>query len=387
MAIALGILGTGTFAHSFIPLFKAHPLVGRLVLCDRDAGKLAASAARHGIEHTVPSLEVLLASDVDAVAIFTQHWLHAPQAVAVLESGRDVYSAVPAAASMDEMAALVRTVERSGRIYMMGETSYYYPEAILCRERFRRGDFGKVVISEGEYLHDWDHGLYQVAQWRYGAEWRKRAGEWSPMQYPTHSVGMVVGVSGAAATHVSCVGIVDTKPEDHDIYSGPNRFSNQSALFRMSDGSAMRVNEMRRVGHPGAERMRIYGTEACFERSSDGHLWTTKDGVERLDPLFVDGHPELARQRARLPSRLRGLIDRGHGGSHAFLVDDFVRACFGRRQPPVHVWQAARYLLPGLAADVSSRSGAALIEVPDLGAGPAVDHQAFERPLEAAGAL
>ena len=58
----------------------------------------------------------------------------------------------------------MRTVEESGLIYMLGETSYYYPEALYCRQRFAEGAFGDVVYGEGEYYHDWDHGLYPISQ-------------------------------------------------------------------------------------------------------------------------------------------------------------------------------------------------------------------------------
>ena len=41
MSIKIGICGTGAFADCFIPLFRAHPLVRQVVLCDLDAAKLA----------------------------------------------------------------------------------------------------------------------------------------------------------------------------------------------------------------------------------------------------------------------------------------------------------------------------------------------------------
>ncbi len=141
--ISLGILGTGAFAQCFIPLFQAHPLVSQVALCDQHEPLLRESAARHGVSRTFSSFEQLLASDVQAIAIFTQHWAHAPQAIQALKAGKDVYSAVPMAASRAEVDELMRTVDaRSGPIYMMGETSAYYAEAIYCRERFLRGDFG-----------------------------------------------------------------------------------------------------------------------------------------------------------------------------------------------------------------------------------------------------
>ena len=151
MGIRLGICGTGAFADCFIPLFKAHPLVDQVILSDLDAAKLKEKSEKFGIPHTLPSLDALCSSDVDAIAIMTQNTLHGPQAVQALESGKHVYSAVPSAITMDEITKLVRTVERTGQIYMIGETSYYYPCTLYCRQRFQQGDFGHIVYAEAEY--------------------------------------------------------------------------------------------------------------------------------------------------------------------------------------------------------------------------------------------
>ena len=62
------------------------------------------------------------------------------------------------------MATLIEAVAESGLTYMMGETSYYYPATLYCRERFQRGDFGRFVYGEGEYLHDMSHGFYEAYQ-------------------------------------------------------------------------------------------------------------------------------------------------------------------------------------------------------------------------------
>jgi predicted dehydrogenase len=127
MRIRVGICGVGAFADCFIPLFKAHPQVDNVVLCDLDAEKLAAKCAKFGIEDRCGSLDDLCDRDVDAIAIITQHHLHGPQAVQALKSGKHVYSAVPSAITIPEITELVRTVESTGKIYMIGETSYYYP--------------------------------------------------------------------------------------------------------------------------------------------------------------------------------------------------------------------------------------------------------------------
>ena len=397
MGIKLGICGVGAFADNFIPLFKAHPLVDDIVLCDLDAAKLQAKADKFGLPRTCPSLEKLCESDVDAIAIYSQNWMHGPQAVQALRAGKDVYSAVPSAISMDQITELVKTVEQTRRIYMVGETSYYYPQAIYCRDRFQKGDFGRIVYAEGEYYHDFDHGLYDVFKWRGGVDWKKYAGS-PPMHYPTHSTSMIVSVTGAHMTQVSCLGVVDQHEDGlyrRGVNLWDNVFSDESALFRMSDGSVCRINEFRRVGYSGpGERGSIYGTLGSFELQATGCAWVTKKTEETTDltellkgrQMAVDevegDMAKLAPSDAaffcasavhpvdRLPKEFRGLPN-GHCGSHQFLVDDFVKACVNRQLPPNNVWQAARYLVPGLIAHEFALKEGQVLPVPDFGDAPA----------------
>jgi len=395
MGIRVGICGTGAFADCFIPLFKEHPDVEQVVLSDLDADKLAAKSEKFGIPDTCPSLDELCEMDLDAIAIFTQHHIHCPQAVQALRSGKHVYSAVPSAITLEEIAELVDTVEETGLIYMIGETSYYYPCTIYCRERFQHGDFGRVVYAEAEYYHDFDHGLYDVYKWRHGENWEKYAGI-PPMFYPTHSVSMVVSVTGAHVTHVSCLGYVD---DDEDRLFDPqmnvwtNPWSNQTALCRMSDGSIARFNEFRRVGHPGTVGMSMYGTEGSYEEQVGAQIWVTKnrdkcvDVTQDLAPMSVpmgslggqmakvtgaDGtHVGVSRVHPvhLLPQEYIGLPN-GHKGSHQFLIHDFVTSCVTGQIPPNNVWQAARYLVPGLVAHESCLKGGEMLEVPDFGDPP-----------------
>ena len=395
MPIHIGICGAGAFADNFIPLFQAHPMVERVVLADLDAEKLAAKAARFGVRDTAPSLDALCATDLDAIALFTQHHLHGPQAVQALRAGKHVYSAVPSAASLDEMGDLVRAVEETGRVYMLGETSYYYPCTLYCRERYQRGDFGRVVYAEAEYYHDYSHGLVEVMKWRHGADWRRYTNS-PPFFYPTHSVSMAVSVTGAHVTHVSGMGVVDRDPDGLYAHPDPaydNRFSDETMLCRMSDGSMARFNEFRRIGHPGTVGMRMYGTEGSFEQHTGSQVWVTKDrsATEDLTALLAPrGRPIQAgglmdrvtgadgthrgasavHPVERLPVEFVGLPN-GHNGSHQFLVHDFVVACVEGTVPPNHVWQAARYLAPGLVGHQSALQGGVLLPVPDFGEPPA----------------
>lgn len=170
-------------------------------------------------------------------------------------------------------------------------------------------------------------------------------------------------------------------------------------LCRMSDGSVARLNEFRRIGHPGTVGMSMYGTDGSYEQqtgpagSGSGTpvgIWVNKHLEERLevtDLLRCDEVPagegkspmgkvtgaegthrgaSKLHDLARLPKEFIGLPN-GHAGSHPFLVDDFVRACVTGKTPPNSVWEAARYLVPGLIAHEFARKGGVLLEVPDFG--------------------
>jgi hypothetical protein len=50
--------------------------------------------------------------------------------------------------------------------------------------------------------------------------------------------------------------------------------------------------------------------------------------------------------------------------------------------PPNHVWAAARYALPGIAAHESARRGGERLEVPDLGDPPAPPVE-YDKPAPA----
>ncbi len=397
--LKIGVLGAGGFARAFIPLFQAHPLVSEVYLAETLPERLSQAKDLFRIKNTYSTLEALLKSDVDAVAVFTQRWMHAPQAIAALRAGKHVYSAVPAAISIEELEQLIQAVEETGLTYMMGETSYYQPATLYCRKRFAAGEMGRFVYAEGEYNHDMEHGFYGPYQGSNGSEWKQYA-SFPPMYYPTHSCGMVLGVTGARMTSVSCLGYVDDHEDgifNKELSYWRNNFSNETALYRTSDGGMVRINEFRRVGLTspvtGSVRCRIYGTKACYEEQANARAWITHDGqvedlIEQLkcipnykpaasgdiqmEGVQADFFSSLSavHDRERLPKEFASLGN-GHFGSHQFLVDDFLKACTSGTLPPVNVWTAAKYCAPGIIAHASAQQEGAQLAIPDLGAPPA----------------
>jgi predicted dehydrogenase len=373
--ISIGMVGLGQFGTSFVPIFQHHPLVQRIAICDLDEHKLKTTANHFGISEIYRDLDAICASDLDALVLITQPWLHAPQAIQAMNAGKHVYSAVPiispasgkSSEIYDWCEKLVSTCKKTGMKYMLGETSYFRAEVQYAMQRHARHDFGHIVLIEAEYWHDTllpSCNLIKVMMGRTGLSEEDvyKLGGGVPMHYVTHSASVPIAITGAHATEVSCFGYA----MPGDCYYRPdsetgNIYSNEIATFKMSDGSIGRVIEGRRCGHVGREALyRVMGTEGSLEVNLKGAIWSDKKKFK-----FVN-----VECRSKLPSPIRKYARTGHGGSHPYLVDEFVRAIAENRQPKINAWQAARYVAVGAAAHDSALQGGKVVPVPDWGDAP-----------------
>ena len=388
MGISLGLVGLGMFGSEFAGLFKSHPAVDRIALCDREPERVEAFAKKESFRDkfdpsdAYSSLDDICRADLDALVIITQPWLHAQQAIQAMESGKHVYSAVPVVELpdgdeiLDWCDRIIETCRRTGMHYMLGETTCYRPQAMYCRRRAAEGAFGDFVYSEGEYFHDVDSpgsNLREVKRWRMdsraGREWaqiaqryRGRSAVSGPMHYPTHSVSGPVSVMKAHMTKVCAYPYYNRTGDDH-FEGGP---SNETALFLMSNGATARICEYREIGHPGREIFRVYGTQGCFEHDA----WCDKNGASAL--TVAEMRDPLPREVVEAFSAIGGESGfyGGHGGSHAYLVHEFVDAIAGNRTPAISAWEAVRYMAAGVAAHKSAMRDGEVLDVPDWGDPP-----------------
>ena len=386
--LKVAVIGGGQFAASFIHLFQAHPMVAEVGLVELDPQRLQATASKFSITSIFSSLEELWRSDFNAVAIFTPRWTHAEIALAALKNGRHVYTAVPMGITESEIFALKIAADQTQLTFFMAETSYYYPAVVYARKKFQSGELGAFVYGEGEYLHDMSHGFVDAFAANGGDAWKASA-SFPPMLYSTHSVSTILSITGASATSVTALGMKDSAADgifDSKVSMWGNDQSNQIALMRTSDGGVMRIAELRRVGTAPLEptvRMSIFGTEGSFEQQVGYASWANKESfsivtdeintfsdVENphsLEPGYVsanlwDGGFAKVHDRSQLPAAFKGLSN-GHGGSHQFMVDDFVMDAVGERPAPMNIDDAIRFTLPGILAHQSATSGGVTLEI------------------------
>lgn len=390
MGISLGLVGLGSLRSAFARLFKNHPLVDRVGFGDREPERVTrftedpAFQSKFSPKDAYNSFDEIVKTDLDALVIITQPWLHAEQAVGAVQAGKHVYSAVPVVTLpngdeiLDWCDPIVETSRRTGMRYMRAETTCYRPQTMYCRRQAAASAFGEFVFAESEYFHDFSHGLREVARRRLSSKsghesvekivgYAVRGVRRGPMYYPTHSVS---GPLSIMQTHAAKVSAWGWNPATA-VATSANAFADETALFHLSNGATMRICEYRNVGLPGREMFNILGTEGCFY-GADGNKWgenrwydlqerTVLSVEEMRDPL-----PEEVHRAFQAEDRTSDVY-RGHGGSHAYLVHEFVDAIARQRQPAVNAWQAVRFMAPGVMARKSALRDGELLDVPDWG--------------------
>ena len=352
--VRIGVVGGG-FGRSFY--WHEHPRSKVTAVCDLREDRREILKETYGCDVAYREFHELIADkNVDAVAVFTPAPMHVYMAVESMKAGKHVISAVPAGNSLDELRELIKTVEETGMIYMMAETSFYRKDIIACRDFAREGTFGTIMYSEAEYHHE---GLISLMYdqrgfptWRHGLP---------PMFYPTHSTGMIVPVMGERLVEVTAVGWGD----EHEVlrtnmYANP--FWNTNAFFKTSGGHSARVSVCWHIASGGTERGQFYGDKLSFIGPRPGGQPSM---VGYPDPNHRMERFEQPNYWERLPEKMRH--GSGHGGSHTFITHEFISAVVEERDPDVDVYEAVAYTAPGHYAHESALQGGKPIKIEDFG--------------------
>lgn len=411
--LKIAIIGCGRFSKSFVKLFKEHPYVDKVWVCDEKKDR----AEQYSKDFDVPIIdsfeEALNSKEVNAIAIFTQRFQHGKMAIAALKAGKHVYSSVPCAIDVEEIKEIEKLVRETRLTYSMGETGFYRAPAIFLRKEYSKGTFGKFAYAEAQYNHD-IRNMVQSFQSSGGENWKKYAGI-PPFYYPTHSTSMVLStMPGVYAKRVMALGYASGPRTDiygtegQNLYNNP--FSNTTMIIELSNGGIVRISENRCIGWRSPETYvsQYFGSDGGYEFSVAKHhlaVWDKesekenpegpvnvimKDVSEQLIPekmykLLSENYDEGIQQIAhsadfydvspiqpieRLPKEYEN-IQNGHNGTHHFLIDDFCRAYYTGKLSPTNIWQVARWNIPGLLAHQSAIQGGKVIDVIDLGDEPA----------------
>jgi len=372
----VALVGLG-FGGAFAEIYKNHPNVGELTIYDIKPEVLRRFSEHLGDDvKLASSFDAILADpNIDAVHLVTPIPLHADQTVAVLEAGKHCACTVPMATSLEDIRRITEAKRKSGKNYMMMETTLYTYQYFYAAKMKEEGQFGKIQFFRGSHYQDM-------------ANWPDYWMGLPPMWYGTHAIGPMVALSGSRICRVNCFGSGTMEEWLHEQYGNP--YPVESALFEFENGlkgeATRSLFECARVYQEG---MFVYGSNACFEwgfaDGNDPYITTFHpaqegkrggwsevkvtpipnyyaDLPEELWPFTVGGNYDPLNPQESLKKGAGG----GHHGSHAHLVHEFVMSCIEERKPWIDEVLGGNITAAGICAHESAmRNGEAVI-VPEF---------------------
>ncbi|HEX5414920.1 MAG TPA: Gfo/Idh/MocA family oxidoreductase [Chloroflexota bacterium] len=333
-----GVIGLRRGA-SLARVLQAMADVDVVGIADPDEARLTEVLREHPGAQAGRNLTELLEVGLDLVVVATPVPYHVEHATTALAAGVHVLSEVPALARLDECDTLIAAVERSGRLYLLLENCCYWAFIDTVKQLHARGDFGSIFYAEAEYIHN-------IPELRRDAQgnptWRATL---DPITYITHSLGPIMWVTGEYPVETTAYGTTGhCEPGVPDV---------QVALFRMTNGGVARVTCSFANAHWGHHRFAFFGTQASFDSGSVGRdepkFWSPA-----LPNLSGPAHLPVGTNFPKAP-RAAGLG--GHGTTEWFMLEAGLNALRTGSPPPIDVYDAIMYSLPGLCAREALQSG------------------------------
>jgi hypothetical protein len=207
------------------------------------------------------------------------------------------------------------------------------------RQIYRVNGFGKLVYTEGEYLHYLPNVYPSYNGWREGA----------PQQwYPTHATAYYVCVTDGSFSETSCLGVKSVIKQfqaENNRYKNP--FGTEIAMLRTSEGGVARMAISYDTRGPGNEVGRVYGQRGVMIGMAYSGLEEKLPDLQRppLPPTVEPGH---------------------HGGASGRLMHEFISAILEDRKPLVDIIAALNMTVPGIISHQSALKDGEPMKVPQF---------------------
>lgn len=366
------LIGLG-FGGSFVPIWREHPDVYKFGIADLKPESTAYYAKEYPDIEVYKSIDDVLADkEVDAVHLVTPIPDHAKQVVRVLDSGKHCACTVPMATSLQEIRDIFAAVRRSGKKYMMMETTLYTYQYLYVKNMLDSGELGDIQLLRGSHYQDMEF-------------WPEYWNGLPPFWYGTHAIAPMIGLSGSRIERVSCLGSGKMRKELMTRYGNP--FPAETAHFQFANGLAAEATRtLFETARKYKEGLSVYGSKKSFEWGfcdNDDPIVTHFEGETTgrgkptvhetvTVPNHPDSLPEVLRKftvpteyDATNPQKSKMLNScAGHHGSHAYLIHEFVRSIIEDRKPYIDEELAANITAAGICAHESALRNGEWITIP-----------------------
>jgi len=308
--LGVGIIGAGV-GGAQARGFLADRRVGKVVLCDVAADRLAERAGELGIEETTTDWhQIVSRDDVDLVSVASPDHLHAEMAVAALEAGKHVLCEKPMTGTLAEARQVIGAVERSGRKLMVNNVLRFFPRFQHVKRMVDSGELGRIYAAEGDYLHN----IVDLIRDGWRGPHRHSAATGSGV----HMIDLLRWIVGDVA-EAFCYGtrgiLTEGQAQSPDCMLAVLKFENGAIAKSMTNLAVQR---------PALHHLVLYGTEGVFVNDRPfGRLYR---GPARESEPVATPYESVGRSAGQKAAAVGHLLD-----------------CIERDEPPlVDVYEGAR---------------------------------------------
>lgn len=328
----VGLLGAGRIGSLHARALAGDPAVEALAVGDVDAGRAEELARKLGAEHG--TIEEVLASGLDAVAIAASTSAHADLIRAAMEAGVPAFCEKPIALGYDETVEIVETVEASGVVLQIGFQRRFDAGYVEARRLIDEGALGT---------------LYSVRLATHDPE--PPPEEYIPVSggifrdLHIHDFDILRWLTGSEAEEVCATGSV----REFDVFARHDDVDTSAALIRMTDGVVAVLTGGRHDPLGYDVRTEIFGSGDSIAIGLD-----ERTPLRSVEPgMSPSGEPAYPNFQARFEDAYRAEIEQ------------FLRLVRGEVENPCTAREALEALRIAMAADLSlaERRPVALTEI------------------------
>jgi UDP-N-acetyl-2-amino-2-deoxyglucuronate dehydrogenase len=296
--IKVAIMGTGGISDAHIKACLRFPDRCRITaLADIYPDKAKEKAKRYGLDVAVYDdyRSALDGADFDLASICLPPFLHAPAAIACLNTGRHVLVEKPMASSLAECDAMLVAARTSGRILSVVAQNRFRTPMMKLKRVVEAGLIGRVVHAQIDSFW-WRGSAYYDLWWR--GTWEKEGGGCT-LNHAVHHIDLFRWVLGApAALQAVAVNAAHPNSEVEDF---------STAVLFYDTGAVGQINSSL-LHHGEEQRFLVQG-----ERALVAVPWRVVASHQRENG-FPEDDPKPAAEIQAFADRLPDVPYEGHDG-------------------------------------------------------------------------
>ena len=141
----IAIVGAGVWGDTHAAIYREHPNVEPVAICDKNIEKAKALAEKYGLGRVFGSVDELLAwGDFEAVSIVTPDFLHADIAVACANAGKHMLIEKPLATTREDVFRILEAVEKNNVRAMVDLHNRFSPPFAEAKRLIELGELGTL---------------------------------------------------------------------------------------------------------------------------------------------------------------------------------------------------------------------------------------------------